>query len=36
VPTSYILSTISWEFLLGGIVVGGFASIIALRKFLVV
>lgn len=36
VPTSYILSTISWEFLLGGIVVGGFASIIALRKFLIV
>jgi cell division transport system permease protein len=36
VPTTYILSTISWEFMLGGIVVGGIASIIALRKFLVV
>ena len=36
VPTSYILSTLSWEFMLGGIVVGGVASIIALRKFLVV
>jgi len=36
VPTNYILSTLSWEFMLGGIVVGGIASIIALRKFLVV
>lgn len=36
VPTSYILSTLSWEFMLGGIIVGGVASIIALRKFLVV
>ena len=36
VPTSYILSTLSWQFMLGGIVVGGIASIIALRKFLVV
>jgi cell division transport system permease protein len=36
VPTSYILSTLSWEFMLGGIVVGGIASTIALRKFLVV
>lgn len=36
VPTSYILSTLSWQFMLGGIVVGGIASIISLRKFLVV
>jgi cell division transport system permease protein len=36
VPTTYILSTISWQFMLGGIMVGGIASIIALRKFLVV
>lgn len=36
VPTSYILSTLSWQFMLGGIIVGGVASIIALRKFLVV
>lgn len=36
VPTAYILSTLSWQFMLGGIVVGGIASIISLRKFLVV
>lgn len=36
VPTNYILTTLSWEFMLGGIVVGGIASTIALRKFLVV
>ena len=36
VPTSYILSTLSGQFILGGIVVGGTASIIALRKFLIV
>ena len=36
VPTAYILSTLSWQFMFGGIVVGGIASIIALRKFLVV
>ena len=36
VPVAYILTTLSWEFMLGGIVVGGIASIIALRKFLVV
>ncbi|MFW2489344.1 permease-like cell division protein FtsX [Clostridium chromiireducens] len=36
VPTTYVLSTLSWEFMIGGIVVGGIASIIALRKFLVV
>ena len=36
VPTAYIVSTLSWQFMIGGIVVGGIASIIALRKFLVV
>ena len=36
VPTTYILTTLSWQFMTGGIVVGGVASIIALRKFLVV
>lgn len=36
VPTSYILTTLLWQFMFGGIVVGGVASIIALRKFLVV
>lgn len=36
VPVTYILTTLSWQFILGGIVIGGFASIIALRKFLVV
>ncbi|MFT8348444.1 permease-like cell division protein FtsX [Clostridium saccharoperbutylacetonicum] len=34
VPTAYILASLSWQFALGGIVVGGVASIIALRKFL--
>ncbi|WP_238883020.1 permease-like cell division protein FtsX [Clostridium sp. YIM B02551] len=32
----YVLSTMSWEFILGGILIGAFGSIIALRKFLVV
>ena len=36
VPTTYILTTLSWQFMTGGIVVGGVASVIALRKFLVV
>ena len=36
VPAAYILTTLSWEFVLGGILVGGVASIIALRKFLIV
>ena len=36
VSTSYVFSTLSWEFMIGGIIVGGVASIIALRKFLVV
>jgi len=34
VPTSYILTQLSWQFMIGGVVVGGVASIIALRKFL--
>ena len=36
VPATYIFSTLSWQFMLGGILVGGIASIISLRKFLVV
>jgi cell division transport system permease protein len=36
VPATYILSTLLWQFMLGGIIVGGVASIISLRKFLVV
>lgn len=36
VPSAYILTTLSWQFMFGGIVVGGVASVIALRKFLVV
>ena len=36
VPTTYILTTLSWQFMAGGILVGGVASIIALRKFLTV
>lgn len=36
VPVNYVLTTLSWQFMLGGIIVGGVASIIALRKFLVV
>ncbi len=36
VPTAYILTQLSWQFLIGGILVGGIASIIALRKFLAV
>ncbi len=36
VPSAYILTTLSWQFMFGGIVVGGIASIIALRKFLIV
>ena len=34
-PT-YVLTMLSWQFALGGIAVGGIASYIALRKFLVV
>ena len=36
VSTTYVLTTLSWYFVAGGIIVGGFASIISLRKFLVV
>lgn len=36
VNTSYVLTHLSWQFALGGIAVGGIASIGALRKFLVV
>lgn len=36
VGPTYILSTLLWQFLIGGIVVGGIASVIALRKFLIV
>lgn len=36
VPVTYVLATLLGQFMLGGIVVGGIASIIALRKFLVV
>lgn len=36
VPATYILIQLSWQFMAGGIIVGGVASIIALRKFLVV
>lgn len=36
VSTSYVLTTILWQFMLGGIAVGGIASVIALRKFLIV
>lgn len=33
---SYVLSIISWEFLLSGILIGGVGSIMAIRKFLTV
>ena len=36
VPVNYVLTTLTGEFMIGGIVVGGIASIIALRKFLIV
>ncbi len=36
VPAMFIFSTLLWQFMLGGIIVGGIASIISLRKFLVV
>ena len=34
VSPSYILTSLSWQFVLGGIAIGGFASYTALRKFL--
>ena len=36
VNPTYVLSTLLWQFVIGGIFVGGTASVIALRKFLVV
>ena len=36
VPASYVLSTLLWQFSLAGLISGGIASFIALRKFLVV
>lgn len=36
VPVTYVLTSLSWQFMVGGIIVGGIASVIALRKFLVV
>ncbi|SFD21779.1 permease-like cell division protein FtsX [Clostridium uliginosum] len=36
VPPTYILQVMLWEFIVGGILVGGVASASALRKFLVV
>lgn len=36
VKPTYVLTTLSWQFALGGIAIGGFASYTALRKFLVV
>ena len=36
VSTTYVLSTLLWQFMIGGVVVGGIASVIALRKFLIV
>lgn len=32
----YVLQTLMWQFAVGGLVVGGIASVIALRKFLIV
>ena len=32
----YILGSLLWQFVVGGVVVGGIASVIALRKFLIV
>lgn len=36
VNPAYVFSTLLWQFAIGGIVVGGTASVIALRKFLIV
>ncbi|WP_077864472.1 permease-like cell division protein FtsX [Clostridium saccharobutylicum] len=34
VSTSYVLTSLLWQFIIGGVIVGGIASVIALRKFL--
>ncbi len=36
VPAQYVLTTMLWQFAVGGIAVGGIASGLALRKFLIV
>ena len=36
VPASYVLTTIIWQFTIGGLLIGGIASGLSLRKFLVV
>lgn len=36
VPVTYVLTSLLWQFMIGGVVVGGIASVIALRKFLIV
>ena len=36
IPILYIFTSLLWKFVLGGVLVGGFASYLALRKFLVV
>lgn len=36
IPVAYVFTSLLWKFVLGGILVGGFASYLALRKFLVV
>ncbi|WP_300347790.1 permease-like cell division protein FtsX [Clostridium sp.] len=34
VPPMYVLTTMSWQFILAGVIIGALGSIIALRKFL--
>ena len=34
IPVSYVFTSLLWKFVLGGVLVGGFASYLALRKFL--
>jgi len=36
IPVSYVFTSLLWKFVLGGVLVGGCASYLALRKFLVV
>lgn len=36
VPISYVFTSLLWKFVLGGVLVGGGASYLALRKFLIV